>query len=107
MPPAPSGATTSYLPSSTRPTSGSDSTTSGSDSMMVGEESLVAAASELSRQPVETDSPAASALACVSLRDSTPPCDVCAPQRVQNCAPSRKGWWHSGQSIIKRMKAEG
>src|SRR5947209_9904365 len=75
MPPAPSGATISYLPSSTRPTSGS--------AAKVGEE-----ASAPSRPAVGTDSSGESARPCRAVR---------APQCVQNCAPARKGWWHWGQ----------
>src|ERR1043166_501970 len=56
MPPAPSGATTSYLPSSTRPTSGSLSTTVGAEVSAVRE-------SAPSRLTVGTDSPAESSRA--------------------------------------------
>jgi hypothetical protein len=35
-----------------------------------------------------------------------PPCDVRAPQFVQNCAPSRTGLWQLGQFIKQMMNAE-
>src|SRR4051812_230633 len=88
MPPAPKGATISYLPSSTRPTSGSPLSCPEPCS------------GPTPSRPSVTNAPPApcSTVGTESAEDAPPP-DVRAPQLVQNCAPSRTGLRQFGQFI--------